>query len=214
MAAHKNTRKTRLSTTTVITLGQQAGIPNSRDLKALKAFKESHPNAEAAMNTWFTPLPIVVHFDADTDPACDENMPHKTAKTMLTVKEDGLATPWKGFVFMNPPYCRQNRKSIADWMRKLADHGNGVALINGDTSTNWFHELVFGHPNVAGILFVKGRLKFANPKGKTLANMKPTVIVAYGPEAERRVLNGLAKGVFKGQYFQYGQAAKVTEGEA
>lgn len=42
-----------------------------------------------------------------------------------TVADDGLALPWHGRVWCNPPFGREAVK----WPRRMRDHGNGIALV-------------------------------------------------------------------------------------
>ena len=41
-----------------------------------------------------------------------------------TQADDGLAQPWNGTVFMNPPYSQP-----APWVDKYLEHSNGIALL-------------------------------------------------------------------------------------
>ena len=163
----------------------------------------------AFLNTWLTPKEISQHFDADIDPACPPNMPWRTAKVMFTEKDDGLAQHWPSnqFVFMNPPYNRKaDGTSLANWMTKLATQGNGVGLVFANTDCRWFHEQVFSHPNCTGVLWLKGRVKFQNLKGETLAQRKPSALIAYGPEAIAKIKTGLEEGVLRGTLQIIGRA--------
>src|SRR3990167_7363837 len=81
-----------------------------------------------ATNEWHTPKFVI---DAvgpfDDDPA----MPGQT---------DGLERGWDGLVWLNPPYGPECER----WMKKLADHGNGIALTFARTETKWFYDQVWG----------------------------------------------------------------------
>jgi hypothetical protein len=46
------------------------------------------------------------------------------ARRYLTPLEDGLAQPWDGLVWMNPPFS-----ALQSWMEKFARHGCGLALL-------------------------------------------------------------------------------------
>lgn len=118
---------------------------------------------------------------------------------MVTEKEDGLLRPWSGFVWMNPPYGR----ALGIWLERLSIHNNGIALVFGRTDTAAFHQHVW--PAASSILFLRGRLTFHYPDGsrpRDGANSGgPSVLIAYGPEADRRLaacrdLGALAKGPF------------------
>lgn len=50
----------------------------------------------------------------------------QTAKIMYNKSDDGLTKEWAGRVWLNPPY---SRPLIGQFVRKLAEHGNGIALL-------------------------------------------------------------------------------------
>ena len=83
---------------------------------------------------------------------------------------------------MNPPYSDAEK-----WLAKLADHGNGMALIFARTETQAFHRQVWAR--ASGLLFLRGRLHFYRPDGTVgLRNAgAPSVLVAYG-RADAEVL--------------------------
>lgn len=105
---------------------------------------------------------------------------------MITESENGLLSLWHGFVWMNPPYG----KELATWLNRLALHGNGIALVFARTDTRAFHEHVW--PLASALLFLRGRLTFHLPNGNHAPmghnSGGPSVLVAYGPEAKRRLL--------------------------
>ena len=83
-------------------------------------------------------------------------------KDFYTPELDGLAQPWTGRVWCNPPYGRQ----IGEWVRRafFAVVGGAevvVMLLPARTDTRWFHEYIYGK---AEMRFIKGRLKFGGSK--------------------------------------------------
>ena len=65
---------------------------------------------------------MAIEFDLDV--ACPpDGPPHTPAKAWYTQETDGLASPWHGRVWMNPPFSKAN-----PWVRKFIEHGNGIAL--------------------------------------------------------------------------------------
>jgi phage N-6-adenine-methyltransferase len=153
-----------------------------------------HQSAMMITDTWLTPPHIITalgHFDLD--PCCpEEGMPWSTAGRFFTKKDDGLSEAWFGRVWLNPPYSREAVK----WLKKLADHGTGTALIFARTETSWFFEQVW--KRASAILFLEGRIHFHLPDGaRAKANSgAPSVLVAYGAEDARILKTSGIKGVF------------------
>lgn len=133
-----------------------------------------------ATDTWLTPPSLLEALGRfDLDPCCPPAMPWKTATTMFCEGEtDGLAAAWRGRVWLNPPYGPRTGL----WLRKLADHGNGIALVFARTETEMFQE--FCWKRASGMLFLWGRLYFHTADGKKAKSNAggPSVLVAYGQE--------------------------------
>lgn len=138
---------------------------------------------------WLTPPYIfeaVQPFDMDV---CQPiTPPWHIAPIGFNVNDDGLAQDWRGFIWCNPPYGRETGK----WLAKMADHGNGIALIFARTDTKMFHDYVF---NADAVLFIKGRLSFYDVKGvKGGTAGAPSCMVAWGGAAVERLRNSGIKG--------------------
>ncbi len=107
------------------------------------------------------------------------------ARCHYTLERDGLAQPWSGMVWLNPPY---NRWEISKWIAKLAVHGRGVALVYARTDTAWFQDYP---PD--GLLLLRGRVRFVERKGSsTVSGASPSMLMAYGKEA----VDGVASSCF------------------
>lgn len=146
---------------------------------------------EGESDEWYTPRYIIDALGPFmTDPCTSTRRPWDTAKIHYTTR--GLQRPWLGMVWCNPPYGHETW----DWLRKLADHGNGIALIFARTETVGFFNEVWG--KATGLLFLKGRLKFERwDLSPTHSNAgAPSVLVAYGDEATQRLKNSGLEGVF------------------
>lgn len=140
---------------------------------------------------WLTPPEIIRALgEFDLDPCSPINRPWPTAKNHFTALDNGLRKEWFGRVWMNPPYGNQCRR----FMRRLADHGNGIALICARTETVMFFESVW--EKAKAVFFFRGRLTFYHVTGKLSDNCigAPSVLVAYGIEnqiaIERSGLDG------------------------
>ncbi len=136
-----------------------------------------HHSARMKNNEWLTPPEILGKLGAfDLDPCAPVHRPWPTARVHLTQEDDGLARPWTGRVWLNPPYGLE----AARWLEKLADHGNGIALIFARTETEMFFSTVWDRADA--VLFIHGRLHFYNTAGERAAANAgaPSVLVAYG----------------------------------
>lgn len=127
-------------------------------------------------DVWLTPPEIIKALgDFDLDPcAAPDPRPWDTAREHWN--RGGLDRKWHGRCFVNPPYGPE----VGKWLSKLADHGDGIALIFARTETRAFAEHVW--PKAMALLFVEGRLSFYKPDG-TMSKTNsggPSVLIAYG----------------------------------
>jgi DNA N-6-adenine-methyltransferase (Dam) len=160
--------------------------------------KSRHFNGTDALSSspeWFTPLPVFtamgVLFDMDVASPGRQFVDWIPARIHLTKAEDGLTTPWQGFVWCNPPYGLRN--GMQKWIDKFVEHGNGVIMLPGYTYTRWFHDLVM---KVDCILFPLYKLQFINPtlpptrRNCTLSNC----LAAIGDQGIEALHNASSKG--------------------
>jgi hypothetical protein len=143
----------------------------------------SHQSAAAISTTWLTPQPIIDALGGwqsfDLDPcAAPAPRPWFTAWQHNAESDgDGLALDWFDRVWLNPPYT-----TAEAWLRKLADHGQGTALIFARTETDTFHRHVW--ERATGLLFLEGRLFFHHADGTRAKHNggAPSVLCAYGQD--------------------------------
>jgi len=136
-----------------------------------------HHSSAMLKDEWLTPPELHSALgEFDLDPCSPVNRPWDTAKNHLTIYDDGLNNPWTGRIWLNPPYG----KKTGHWLSKLAEHGNGIALIFARTETEMFVDHVWRKADA--ILFIHGRLYFHHADGsRAKANAgAPSVLVAYG----------------------------------
>lgn len=85
-------------------------------------------------DAWYTPAWLFdglgLTFDLDVA-APAEPLPWIPARERYTVADDGLAQPWHGTVWCNPPYSAPTA-----WCRRWANHPAGCLLIRADLSTS------------------------------------------------------------------------------
>lgn len=138
---------------------------------------QSHRAFRGATDDWLTPPFILKALGVfDLDPCAAPKMPWQTAKRMIAPPQDGLAEPWNGRVWCNPPYGGEVEK----WIKKLAAHGQGTALVFARVDTRWWVEHVWG--GACAILFFYERLHFFTLNGMRAAGNAgaPSCLIAYG----------------------------------
>jgi len=85
--------------------------------------------------------------------------------------DDGLAQPWNGRVWMNPPFSNPT-----PWMEKFLAHGDGVCLIPVSRA-RWFGQ---GWDRLDAITLCPLQIKFVTPSGDKAAVFMPTFLAALG----------------------------------
>jgi len=141
---------------------------------------KQHQRTEGRNDEWLTPPEILNALGAfDLDPCAPAVRPWPTAHEHIALPLDGLAAEWKGRVWLNPPF---NRYARPKWMRKMAEHGNGVMLVPAATETEAFDAHVWRR--AAAVCFVKTRPHFHFVGGlRAPANCGTAIaLVAYGEE--------------------------------
>lgn len=141
-------------------------------------------------NEWYTPAEFIeparrVLGGIDLDPAsCEEANKTVRASMYYTMADDGLAQPWKGRIWLNPPYGGLVHK----FARKLvAEHEAGnvetaILLVNAHcTDSKWFHPF-WDHT----LCFSYSRLDF-DVSGREKVRSRSShgsVFIYLGPEIE------------------------------
>jgi ParB family chromosome partitioning protein len=159
--------------------GPQRPTPTSRELTG----QSNHTD-------WRTPRKYIeaartVMGEIDLDPASSaEANKMVNAKKFYTDADDGLQQPWKGRVWLNPPYGGEARAFIERLIKEY-EVGNvtaALALINAHASeTKWFQQL-FNYT----ICFVAGRIDFWGPHRETAStNTHGSAIVYLGSDIDK-----------------------------
>lgn len=130
-------------------------------MKSVKNGMGSHQSASMKNDEWLTP-PYILNAlgEFDLDPCSPVSRPWATANNHYTIKDDGLSKDWFGKVWCNPPYGTE----VSKWLKKLAEHGNGIALIFARTETKMFFDHVWNKADA--LLFIEGRLSFYDINGQ------------------------------------------------
>ena len=140
---------------------------------------------------WGTPQALFdrlnVMFNFELDP-CAANGEIAKCPLFYTPEDDGLKLPWRGRVFLNPPY---GRNRVKKWVAKAASElviENAelvVALLPASVGTHWFNDYVM--PYATQIFFVRGRVAFEDYTGvsdKAAQANFDSVIVVMKPKKE------------------------------
>ncbi|WP_244096412.1 phage N-6-adenine-methyltransferase [Burkholderia dolosa] len=126
---------------------------------------------------WLTPPEWLTALgEFDLDPCAPINRPWATAREHFTIADNGLMREWHGRVWCNPPFGREASK----WLKRMADHNNGIALIPARTETAMFYESVWSRAD--SVCFVRGRPHFHYVDGRRAPfnSGAPICLVAYG----------------------------------
>lgn len=137
----------------------------------------SHQSARMKNDEWLTPPEWIQALGPfELDPCSPIVRPWNTARIHFTVEDNGLAREWLGRVWCNPPFGRE----AAKWLKRMADHNNGIALIPARTETAMFYESVW--PRADSVCFVRGRPHFYYVDGRRAPfnSGAPICLVAYG----------------------------------
>lgn len=144
----------------------------------------SHQATIGKSQSWITPKFIIDELGPfDLDPCACDPQPWPCAREQYTAS--GLDRGWAGRIWLNPPF---HRYEVGKWIARLADHGDGMALIHARTEAEWF-EPIWQKANAIG--FLKDRLYFHYPDGRRAdANSgAPAVLAAFGMECAWRLIN-------------------------
>lgn len=151
--------------------------------------KLDSPTHEGKTSIWLTPLPLIHSLgEFDLDPCGFRG--HNTAKEIwygpLFGSKCGLQNKWHGRVWLNPPYGRE----IHLWLKKLEEHGDGIALVFARTDTLWFHTM---KPTLT--YFLQGRIKFLNDKFQEDTNAgHGSLLYAWGKKNAGAILSSGLQG--------------------
>lgn len=154
-----------------------------------------HEQAVGLTNEWYTPPHVFsalgCRFDVDVASPGKAVTPWIPARDFLC--GGSLEKPWKGYVWMNPPFGSRN--GIAPWLRKFAEHGNGIALTPDRTSAPWWQWIA---PRAEAILFVSPKIRFLDSSGNPgTSPAQGTCLMAIGD----RGVNALHRGAHEGLGF-------------
>lgn len=147
-----------------------------------------HEQRRSKTVEWYTPPEVFealgLGFDLDPcapKPPAAEWIPARERYSLP--EENGLALPWRGRVWLNPPYGDGARH----WVGRLADHGDGIALIFVRSDTGWWQSAA---ARADAVLFVRGRMNFraGDPRvqqHRSGVSPAPSCMLAYGEDCAK-----------------------------
>lgn len=145
---------------------------------------------EETTDVWLSPPWLIKALgEFDLDPSAPKRRPWDMAKHHYTIEDDGLSKEWRGRVWLNPPYGSATRK----WIKRLREHGNGIAFIYTRTETEMFFDDVWSAADA--VFFFKGRVACHRPDGiKNSSPASASCLIAYGAENVRAIQDARLDG--------------------
>ena len=157
-----------------------------RARRLCEATATAHVAQNSGEHEWYTPRDYIeaaraVMGGIDCDPASSASANAIVQATQFyTRDDDGLAQPWHGRVWMNPPYAHL---LVDQFCERLAAHVStgtvteAVVLVNNATETRWFARLAAVS---AAICFPLGRVRFWSPGKDTATPLQGQAVVYVG----------------------------------
>lgn len=152
---------------------------------ALRLAKGAHVSNNSGDNEWYTPPQYIesarkVMGRIDLDPSSTKaaNQIIK-AKRFYDAEMDGLVQPWKGCIWMNPPYSQPEIWKFIDKL-ETEQYEQAIILVNNATETKWGQKLL---SLSAAVCFHTGRIRFVSPDGELGdAPLQGQMIAYIGPK--------------------------------
>ena len=138
--------------------------------------------SENTTDEWYTPKEIIDALGVfDLDPCAPIEPLYQTAIGMYNKNHDGLNRNQYGRVWLNPPY---SRPLIEQFIAKMAEHNNGIALLFNRCDSKMFQDVIF--PKATAMKFLRNRIRFIRPDG-TRGNHPGcgSVLIAFGEDNAR-----------------------------
>lgn len=150
--------------------------------------KSPHVSQNTGNNEWYTPPKYIeaarqTMGGIDCDPATSE-LANQTiqAETYYTIETDGLSSPWRGRVWMNPPYAQSLIKQFCKALSSKYSSGEiseACVLVNNASETGWFDTLA---EHASCRCDVKSRIHFIDTNGKPSGSpLQGQVVLYFGP---------------------------------
>lgn len=137
----------------------------------------THETPVGATTEWYTPPELFERLGLtfDLDPASPLSGPVAwvPAKRFYSPADDGLAQPWEGRVWLNPPYG----PTAPAFIRKMVEHRDGLLLIPARTETRAFQHAA---ARADAVCFMRDRLHHIREDGFQARSSFASVLMAFG----------------------------------
>jgi ParB family chromosome partitioning protein len=122
----------------------------------------------------------------DVDPASNV-VAQETVKaaTFYTREQNGMAHPWPGRVWLNPPYSQPDIRLFIDKLVDEYESGRrteAILLTNNSSDTEWFPRAVL---DASAVCFTRGRIKFVSPASASQSPTQGHPFFYFGDNAAR-----------------------------
>ena len=148
----------------------------------------NNAHGEAAVGQtveWYTPPEIFaalgLQFDLDPASPGADIVPWIPATQHFTPTDNGLWYPWRGRVWLNPPYG----PTAPDFLARLVDHGDGVALVYTRTESGWWQATA---PRASAVCFMRDRVSFVRHDGYQARSPMGSALLAFGDTCANAVV--------------------------
>jgi ParB family transcriptional regulator, chromosome partitioning protein len=171
----------------IVAAGSRAVVEAAR---AFRTFGMAAPN-NTGCNEWYTPATHIelvrrVLGEIDLDPASHPFAQQTVqAAQFFTQEDDGLARPWSGRIFCNPPYSKGLITPFVDKLLAEIASGNvreAILLTHNHSDTRWFQAAL---GLARRVCLTAGRLDFYGANGEIASPVQGQAFHYFGENVEK-----------------------------